>query len=491
MKFLIIITLFFMFNCSDNTSNVTNNSEYNSEKILSNNISKLTISGDSLYIFTDLGYSLVPNILIPENLSSYKNDIYNGFVIYYLKGVSNIYNSFTSITDQTFNIKTFKTGVLNDEFNHQWFVNNQNFNVILEMAEKGDEILCARQVSGLAIIKNGKFYISLIDTIKGNIQKYPYSEVTDTNSIFFIKNFKDSVVTIPKNDINGIKIFNDQIIAQTWDGIYTSIDGDIWHKNKFMENRAKECIESSQGVVDGKNIFYAYYQNKINMPQWDTLYTGDMTNDGLYVSNDNLKTFTYISKFKGKTLSAMNSQGDKIIIATSDSIFTGIYRNLSFKWQAIAINSTMAKHINSVAVTNSQYFLGSENVGVLYSNDFTNWNYITKDKEVALDLKEIYAYPTTITTKTPIVRFAYSLSKNNYVTIKIYDYNGDLVKTVINNQLRKAGTVTSKSADFNIDIWDGKDNKNRTVNPGTYDFNITTKNGNLSAWGKVVVGVIQ
>ena len=492
-----IIILLSMIGCTfDSTVNSSIDTESDTQKVLSNTITKLTISGDSLYIFTDAGYSLASDITNPNELISYENNIVDGFVITYLKGLSYVYSSFSPQPDKSFNLKTFENGALYDEISHRWIADNPNFNVTYEMAEKGETLYAARYTSGMTIIKDRKYYLTQIDTIVGNIKEYPYKEVTDTTSIFEIGNFRDSIVTIPKNDVSGVKIFNDQIIAQTWDGIYTSTDGDVWHKNDYMKDKAKECIESSEGIVNGSKVFYTMYVNKVNHDSWDTLYTGDMTNHGLYVSSDNLETFTYFPKFRDKVIGSeefmhMSSHNDKIIIATSDSVYTGVYNGTSFTWKTIAINSTMATAVNCVAINDDTYFLGSANAGVLYSNDFTNWNYITKSKTVATDLEEVYAYPSVISISETKARFAYSISAVDLVTIEIFDYNGDLVKTIIKDESRPAATATEKSTHFEKDVWDGKNSKGESVPPGTYTFKIETKNSKLSATGKVIVGVIR
>ncbi len=88
-----------------------------------------------------------------------------------------------------------------------------------------------------------------------------------------------------------------------------------------------------------------------------------------------------------------------------------------------------------------------------------------------------------------IVRFVYCLSKNANVTIRIYDYNNDLVKTVIEKQPRKSGTENAeygRSNDKYKDVWDGTTAGGKVCAPGVYYFKITTDIGE-HAFGKVVV----
>ncbi|HMA66159.1 MAG TPA: hypothetical protein VKO63_13210, partial [Chitinispirillaceae bacterium] len=78
---------------------------------------------------------------------------------------------------------------------------------------------------------------------------------------------------------------------------------------------------------------------------------------------------------------------------------------------------------------------------------------------------------------------------NANVTIRIYDYNNDLVKTVIEQQPRKSGTENAeygRSNDKYKDVWDGTTAGGKVCAPGVYYFKITTDIGE-HAFGKVVV----
>ncbi len=500
-KLLLLISFFFAYNCSDNSVSSLNDNDnsskedFNDQEIFTNTISKLMLKGDSLFIFTPTGYSVVPSLSNMDYLYSFENDITDGFNITHFVDDNHVYNGYVDEKNNTINTKTFLNGNLYDETVYDFIIKNKSISAIVEIAPKSDTIYGAMLYSGMLVVADNQYYMSLIDTVANNLIPYPTAPITDTNHIFYPKNYNKYITSNPKNNVNGVKILNNQIIAQTWDGIYTSKDGDVWKKNEFMAQKAKECIESSFGVVNGKDIFYSMYRTKQNHV-WDTLYTGETQNHGLYVSDDNLETFTYFPKFKDKIIGGesfihMSSHKDKIIIATTDSVYAGVYNGISFSWQSMGIKSTMANSINSVAINDSMYFLGSENAGVLYSKDFKNWEYIIKSKSVETDLKEIYAFPSKITRINAKTTFAYSIAQIDSVTIEIFDYNNDLIKTIIKDKSRKQGTILEKSTNTTEDIWDGTDSKNRFVKPGNYRFKISTKYGKKSAWGRVTVGVLK
>jgi len=108
-------------------------------------------------------------------------------------------------------------------------------------------------------------------------------------------------------------------------------------------------------------------------------------------------------------------------------------------------------------------------------------------------LKDAFASPGILKSiegnSNDVVRFVYCLSKNANVTIRIYDFNNDLVKTVIEKQPRKSGTENAeygRSNDKYKDIWDGSTAGGRVCAPGVYYFKITTDIGE-HAFGKIVV----
>ncbi len=101
----------------------------------------------------------------------------------------------------------------------------------------------------------------------------------------------------------------------------------------------------------------------------------------------------------------------------------------------------------------------------------------------------IRAYPTILNAKAPNgrVKFAYRLTKKARVTIRVYDWNMDLVKTVIDDE-RAAAPEGHTSARAGEDYWDGRNEAGRIVAPGVYYYRITTDQGGR-AFGKIIVAL--
>ena len=116
--------------------------------------------------------------------------------------------------------------------------------------------------------------------------------------------------------------------------------------------------------------------------------------------------------------------------------------------------------------------------------DFTLYRHVR-----GVNAGEVYALPGVIRGgsgegKYEKCVFVYKLKKDGAVTIKVYDYNMSLVKTVVQGERRKADK--SRSTDPLRDVWDGTNGRGKRVWPGVYYFKITTNAGER-LFGKVIL----
>jgi hypothetical protein len=121
-------------------------------------------------------------------------------------------------------------------------------------------------------------------------------------------------------------------------------------------------------------------------------------------------------------------------------------------------------------------------------------NLVKRAPSVSSGLKKTYARPGILKSgiqdsKSSRAVFVYNLSKDANVTIRVYDYNMDHVKTVISGKFRKAGNnggPLGRSTVESEDFWDGKTECGKLVAPGVYYYKITTDKGER-AFGKMIV----
>jgi hypothetical protein len=131
---------------------------------------------------------------------------------------------------------------------------------------------------------------------------------------------------------------------------------------------------------------------------------------------------------------------------------------------------------------------GSTFKGVFLRRPGQAWLNVNSLKALKNGLQEIITYPTlfsgtTVDGQPEYVRVGYRLKKDGKVTITVYNYAMEKVKTLVKVARRKGGG--SRSEDPNEDRWDGKDASGRYVSVGTYYIRVESSTGE-SGWGKAI-----
>ncbi len=138
---------------------------------------------------------------------------------------------------------------------------------------------------------------------------------------------------------------------------------------------------------------------------------------------------------------------------------------------------------SSVAIIDGEIWAGSAD-GLVWSTDNGNsWDTVrtavpigTKGSETA------YAYPSPfspVVTEGQVTRIHYRPRKDGAVTIKVYDFAMNLVKTLEDRQQRSGGMEYDA-------VWDGRNEKGDIVANGIYFFKVEAPDGQTER-GKVVV----
>ncbi len=114
------------------------------------------------------------------------------------------------------------------------------------------------------------------------------------------------------------------------------------------------------------------------------------------------------------------------------------------------------------------------------SNPFGfTWNVLHASQPLS-STRTTYAYPNPFSPDDEVVRLHYSTNNRPAtVTIRIFDFGMNLVRTLISNAIR-AGTP-----EFD-EIWNGKDDNNRQVVNGPYFYQVVIGSSE-PIWGKILV----
>ena len=95
-------------------------------------------------------------------------------------------------------------------------------------------------------------------------------------------------------------------------------------------------------------------------------------------------------------------------------------------------------------------------------------------------VRSTYAYPNPFSPNFEFVRLHYAVvNGSSRVTIRIFDFGMNLVRTVISDVFRTGSTEFDE-------IWDGRDDKGRQVSNGPYFYEVVVGN-NDPLWGKILV----
>ena len=181
---------------------------------------------------------------------------------------------------------------------------------------------------------------------------------------------------------------------------------------------------------------------------------------------------------------------DSIAYAVTDD---GIFRSsdLGTTWSE---SGTIYDRNSKQRVTSSQFYavdtygddiwFGGSDGTVHTTDNATNpfglsWSILHAAKPLSSN-HSTYAYPNPFSPDDEVVRFHYAVGYGYAkVTIRIFDFGMNLVRTVISN----AGRDGTSESD---EIWDGRDDNRRQVANGPYFYEIVVGNDD-PIWGKILV----
>ena len=309
-----------------------------------------------------------------------------------------------------------------------------------------------------------------------------------------------------------VNVYGDTLWVGTYKGLNGSFDrGKTWTNFSWP----KDTSENPEKQWPG-NYVYTVEHKVVNGKTH--LWVGseiDYTNTGLgrygiCHSDDNGETWDYKSTIYNAWNFAFGHDGannpsvsDETVIAASDSGLVISY-DLGENWEIIDISESEGKawehgtQISGVLAVDDTLWVTSSD-GLARSNDWgKSWEIyqgITRVKTLDtgntkigisanLDNVETYAFPNPFSPKRSDknysrTRIQYSLEKGADISVDIYNYNGRLIKKLLESERRAGGRDYQEP-------WDGTDSDNTIVPNGVYFYVIKTNKGD-SARGKIMV----
>ncbi len=139
---------------------------------------------------------------------------------------------------------------------------------------------------------------------------------------------------------------------------------------------------------------------------------------------------------------------------------------------------------------NNTIWLGSDD-GLVKFNEkgamwFGDWQIYFASKTLS-SIGSSYAYPNPFSPKTEVLKIKYSTDgKSEPVTIRIFNFGMQYVRTIIQNAQRGNPTNVVDNSNGVIDYWNGKDDEGNIVPNGVYFYRIDV-GSNKPIFGKILV----
>ncbi|MXW32218.1 MAG: hypothetical protein F4100_03265 [Rhodothermaceae bacterium] len=281
--------------------------------------------------------------------------------------------------------------------------------------------------------------------------------------------------------------------------------GTIWTGTQGGLNKSDDGgiswrhITTRDGLL-GNTVFSIEEQTRPGLPPaiWVTnragsLYPDEIEASGVSVTHDHGKTFENL--LHGLQCFDFAFDERMIYVACDEGLFISKDNGATFISNSIfpddqsGITSRRKLRVHSVALTNGVIWAGTED-GLFQSRDGGNsWNSFRANVPlnpeglppmVPVDLVpsvSTYAYPNPFSPiADQLIRFKYDLKESGSVTIRVFDFGMNLVRTVV-SEIQEQGTREVS--------WDGIDDYGARLANGPYFYAVQTQGETF--WGKILI----
>jgi hypothetical protein len=216
--------------------------------------------------------------------------------------------------------------------------------------------------------------------------------------------------------------------------------------------------------------------------------TSNYQHNGICITSNRGRTWKLVAD--GAIAWNFEFNGDTAWAATSQGLLMTTDEGANWKTLKIAEKATGREIGGNVEVYAARYVNGAlwvgTNDGVARSVDLEDWQIwrvFYPIVETAGDDERSYATPNPFSpylSDGPL-KFHYRLKQPGNITIKVYDFANNLVKTVVSGVSRDGGVQYD-----DLERWDGRNGKGDIVAGGVYLYVIESSGGD-KLWGKFMV----
>lgn len=282
---------------------------------------------------------------------------------------------------------------------------------------------------------------------------------------------------------------NDTLYVGTAGGINKSTDGGIsWkklnHTNQSQPISGNFVLSLNYNVYDnsvwaatwkaeGANEFYAVSTSFNGGKSWNIFLPDEKVRDfGFkYKSNNNYDVLA------ASSLGVLRSSNIGVTWINSPNIIDEITK--------VELKPTIYLSVESRKINNSNYELWigtNDGLAKTAETEYEFWNNHWKtflSSNNSVNENQSYAFPNPFNPKYDIARIKYNLQKNANVTLRIFDFGMNLVRTVVQNANRNASNEL-------IEVWDGKDDNQKIAPNGVYFYRLDIDD-EQSLFGKIIL----
>jgi hypothetical protein len=286
-----------------------------------------------------------------------------------------------------------------------------------------------------------------------------------------------------------IDALNDStLFVGTADGINRSTDwGKSWRKYNYQNTSHSPTTNGEGGNIIVNMHVQRYNANNII---WAACRPADDNNESNSLSYSADGGYTWFNTLDDEPPNGIGSKDSIVYALTNNGLWRANFGEFIWARAGTIVDITTndlittklfyaANHVaDTLYIGSADGFLRTIEFGQPWVGQWKVFRSITPI-DLNSDIKT-YAAPNPFAPDDEVVRIFYKTGKaSSQITIKVFDFGMQPVRTVIQN-------ATRNSADEIFTQWDGKNDKGRQVANGVYFYRIKVDNED-EYWGKILV----
>lgn len=212
-------------------------------------------------------------------------------------------------------------------------------------------------------------------------------------------------------------------------------------------------------------------------PSFDIVPTNINFDEPVLFSVNHTNNTNYLWTVPYGSVDMSNSDSSSILVKFSQS-FVGGYLEVQSE-NNCGVSETNSIYVDSIRMrrirnpfNNVDIIADNPSFGDKPNIDDTNEQKMLSNETITINETRIYNYPNPMSYST---RFQVTLGRNfsetNYISIRIYNVRGQIVKTITSRNNNGQGT-------FNTETWDSKDENGNELTDGIYYYTVIAKDNN-------------